>query len=418
MKIKKYIVLFLLLLSVGAVRSQESRTEFRVRFRGNSAVVDTTYSDNASCLQDMKKMLWAVRQDSLVNVVGVSFCGAASPEASAQHNKKLAQTRLSIFEKVVRQEIDIPDSLITRSDSYIPWDYLKSQVEGSELAYKDKVLAILNEEAKLVEYYSPKNHIDHRVLKLKQLDNGRVWQQMNKLFFENMRNASAVFVTYKKELELPAPVQEPQIAPDTVVTEPVVEVAPKEEVVVAPQIQEWSHKLYLKTNLIGLGAGIANAAVEVDLAKHLSVTLPVYYSAWNYFKTTTKFRTFAIQPELRCWTSKMNNGFFVGAHFGMAYYNIALPDGYRYQDHYETNPTMGGGLSVGYRVPMGKRKRLGMEFSLGAGVYPLYYDKFYNTPDTKDGLMIESVKKLYWGLDQASISFSYMFDLGKKGGKR
>lgn len=32
--------------------------------------------------------------------------------------------------------------------------------------------------------------------------------------------------------------------------------------------------------------------------------------------------------------------------------------------------------------------------------------------------MIESIKKTYWGIDQAAVSFSYMFDLKKKGGKR
>lgn len=47
-----------------------------------------------------------------------------------------------------------------------------------------------------------------------------------------------------------------------------------------------------------------------------------------------------------------------------------------------------------------------------------HYDKFHNTPNTKDGLMIESIKKTYWGIDQAAVSFSYSFDLKKKGGKR
>ena len=32
--------------------------------------------------------------------------------------------------------------------------------------------------------------------------------------------------------------------------------------------------------------------------------------------------------------------------------------------------------------------------------------------------MIESIKKTYWGIDQAAVSFSYSFDLKKKGGKR
>ena len=136
---------------------------------------------------------------------------------------------------------------------------------------------------------------------------------MNKLFFEQMRNACAVFVTYKKELP---PVQVPIIVPDTVTIEPIVEVV---EIVpdttaiietVIPEVEGWSRKLHLKTNAIGLGMAIANVAAEIDLAKHWSFTLPVYYSAWDYFKSTIKFRTFAVQPEFRYWLSEENDGFF------------------------------------------------------------------------------------------------------------
>lgn len=75
-------------------------------------------------------------------------------------------------------------------------------------------------------------------------------------------------------------------------------------------------------------------------------------------------------------------------------------------------------MSIGYRLPIGKSDRWRMEFSLGAGVYSLHYDKFHNTPRTKDGLMVESVKKTYWGIDQAVVSFSYTFDLKRKGGRK
>ena len=163
---------------------------------------------------------------------------------------------------------------------------------------------------------------------------------------------------------------------------------------------------------------IANVAAEIDLAKHWSFTLPVYYSAWDYFKSTIKFRTFAVQPEFRYWLSEENDGFFGGAHFGLAYYNFAFDGDYRYQDHNRETPAIGGGVSIGYRLPISKNNRWKVEFSLGAGVYSRHYDKFHNTPRTKDGLMIESIKKTYWGIDQAAVSFSYSFDLKKKGGKR
>jgi hypothetical protein len=214
MRIKKFcIALILMLFGVGVVLSQERHTEICVGFRVNSMVIDSAYSDNAVRMQEIIDFLRTIRQDSTINIVEISFCGAASPEGSDQLNRKLARGRLSALEKFIRKEVDIPDSLITRNDSYIPWDYLKSQIEDSELIYKDEVIAILEEESLLVDYHHPNTHIDNRIVKLKQLDNGKVWQQMHKLFFERMRNASAVFVTYKQELP---PVQEPVIVPDTI----------------------------------------------------------------------------------------------------------------------------------------------------------------------------------------------------------
>ena len=415
MRITKYCIsLILLLFGVGIAHSQESRTEIFIDFRVNSTVIDSAYSDNAVRMKEMVEFLRTIRQDSTINISEISFCGAASPEGSYQLNRKLAQGRLSALEKFIRSEVDIPDSLITHNDSYIPWDHLKSQIEDSRLIRKDEVIAICEEEARLVDYHHPNTHIDNRVVKLRALDGGKVWQQMNNLFFEQMRNACAVFVTYKKELP---PVQVPIIVPDTITIEPIVEVVeivPDSTVVIEttlPEVEGWSRKLHLKTNAIGLGMAIANVAAEVDLAKHWSFTLPVYYSAWDYFKSTIKFRTFAVQPEFRYWLSEENNGFFAGAHFGYAQYNIAVDDNYRYQDHDGKSPAIGGGISVGYRMPISKNEKWHIEFTLGAGVYGLHYDRFYNV---NNGKLVDTNRKTYWGIDNAAVNISYRFDLKKR----
>lgn len=414
------LILILLLWCTGMAHAQEYRTEIRIDFRVNSTTIDSVYMGNAARLREIATTLRDIRQDSTINIVEVSLCGAASPEGSYQLNRKLAQGRLSSLERLVRQQVDIPDSIITRNDSYIPWDYLKSQVEESDLRNKDEILSILEEEPQLVNYHYAGLNVDNRIVKLKGLDGGRTWQQMYKLFFGQMRNAYAVIVTCRKAIP---PVPEPVAIPDTalVVPEPVletVEIVPDIVETVIPEVEEWTRRLHLKTNALGWGLAIANVAVEVDLAKHWSFTLPVYYSAWDYFKSTVKFRTLAIQPEFRYWLSEHNDGFFAGAHFGLAYYNLATDGDYRYQDHLRRTPAPGGGMSVGYRLPISKNNRLRLEFSLGAGVYSLHYDKFHNTPCTKDGLLVESMKKTYWGIDQAAVSFSYSFDLKKKGGRQ
>ena len=105
----------------------------------------------------------------------------------------------------------------------------------------------------------------------------------------------------------------------------------------------------------------------------------------------------------------------MGAHFGLAYYNIATNGEYRTQDHDGTSPALGGGLAVGYRMPISKNNRWKMEFSIGAGAYKLHYDKFRNY---HNGLLVNTEKKTYIGIDQVSVSLSYTFDLKRKGGAR
>ena len=331
----------------------------------------------------------------------------------------MAKARLLALEKTIRQKISIPDNIITYNDNYISWDNLKNQVTNSNLKYKDEILAILNEEATLVDYHLRGEQVDNRVVKLKRLDDGNVWRQLNKHYFNKMRNAYAVFITFKKEDLIP----EPEVSVDTVVTpEPVivetVETVLDTPVVADPiivDVEEWNRKLHVKTNALGWGMLISNIAAEIDLAQHWSVTLPVYYSALNYFTSSVKFRTLGIQPEARYWISEDNSGLFVGAHFGVAQYNIAVDGDYRYQDKDGKNPAIGGGISIGYRKPITEDKKWNIEFSFGAGAYSLNYDTFYNV---NKGVYINTQKKTYWGIDQAAITFSYSFDLQKKGGKR
>lgn len=414
MNIKNCCISLVFLLCTLGVYGQEKRMEVCVDFRVNKTNLDSSFSDNAMRVQEIISFLQEMRQDSTVRIVEVSFCGAASPEGSYQLNRQLAQGRLSSLEKLVRQEVEIPDSVITRNDSYIPWDILKSLVKDSELTHKEEVLAILEEESRLVDYHHPNTHIDNRIVKIKQLDEGRVWQQINRQFFSSMRNACTVIVTYRDELQTePEVISQPVESEVKTESEPAPVVVPEPEPV--PEIitgtEGWNRQLHVKTNAIGLAMAIANAGVEVDLAPHCSFTLPVYYSAWDYFKSTIKFRTFAVQPEFRYWFSENNHKFFIGAHFGYAQYNIAVDGNYRYQDHDGKSPALGGGISVGYRMPISKNDKWHIEFTLGAGAYRLHYDRFYNV---NNGKLMDTHKKTYCGVDNAAVNISYRFNLNKR----
>lgn len=182
----------------------------------------------------------------------------------------------------------------------------------------------------------------------------------------------------------------------------------------APREYRYGEEFHFKINSAVLPLAVANAAVEIDIAPHWSLNIPVYYSGWDYFKSTIKFRTFTVQPGVRYWPCCSDgDGLFVEGHFTCAYYNLALDGKYRFQDRDGKHPSLGPGIAIGYRIPLGAKKGdWRMELSIGGGYFELDYDRFTNTSSSRKGSLAGSYKKSYFGIDQINISFIYTFRIG------
>lgn len=399
-----YILLILVLLGVGVASSQVRRMkDIYVEFPVNDIVLDSTFRDNEAHLAEIMRFLDKIERDTTHTIVRLVFCGSVSPEGSSQLNRRLANGRLKALEKYVRDRIQLPDSIIRYNDGYIPWDVIRDRVEDMDYDRKEEVLDILKQRREYVDYHR-NTHIDKRIVQLMEFDNGVVWKQLHDVFHE-MRSAHALFITDKElprftveedDYRLIAKIDtvHPHLLPMTV----------------AARDYGFRH-LHVSTNLPFWGLLVSNATVEVDFSRHWSFALPVYYSALNYFADDVKFRTFALQPELRYWFRGCESSWYVGAHAGLAYYNVAWGELFRYQDHNMDTPAVGGGLSIGYRLPFSKSKRWCFDVSVGAGIYGMHYDRFINVPN---GFLVDSHEMVYMGIDQAAISLSYMFDLAKR----
>ena len=316
--------------------------------------------------------------------------------------------------------LSIPDRIIQANVSDIPWDEFRKKVAESELPARDEILAVIDEGPKLVPWFGNR-HIDARLLKLKKMRGGRVWESLKAPILRDLRYGEAEFEYYRMQ---------PPVTPSRLVFRDLALV----ETPLAPSAalqRMWMPHIYLKTNFIGLGLLMANLACELDISPHWSFTLPIYYSGMDYFKSTVKFRNFTVQPEFRYWfwlkddgRYLYNDGLFVGAHLEMCYYNFAFDGIYRFQDYRGRTPALGGGLSIGYRMPISRNRRWKMEFSVGAGIYTLDYSLFDNTVDVKDGQWMGRRKETYFGLDQAAVTLAYTFDWSrrariiKKGGRK
>lgn len=381
---------------------EQKRDAMHIRFRVSRNIIDPRYMNNADSLKRIVEWVDKAKRDKMIDLVSVEFCGAVSPEGSVRFNRWLSNARLEALEKYVRNLIEIPEDIIVRNDHYIAWNELDEMVSNSDMPNKDAILSIIRS-----ENTSTGEQLDSRIDALKQLDNEVTWWKLYHTYFKHMRNAYTVLVTQKSDYALEYEKMMQPISPYVDLSQPM-PVVPIMLVNPAPEPDK--RYMYIKTNLVGLGMLMANLGVEFDMGNKFSFVLPVYYSAVNYFKQTLKFRTFAVQPELRYWLKDNKDGFFVGAHAGFAYYNFAFDGKWRYQDKDGKTPTLGGGLSAGYRMPISKDENWKLEFALGAGVYPLHYDVFHNE---YNGQLYDTRKKTYFGLDNVMIGISYRIPVKK-----
>ncbi len=390
-----------------------NREEMHIRFVVAKADINKDYMGNEAVLERIVEWAENIQKDSTVNIVSVEFCGAVSPEGSVQFNHWLSVARMTALEKYVRSRVDIPEEIITRSDHYIAWDELKDMVLASDLPNKDDIMQILNS-----ENTSTGNALDSRIGALKAMDGGKTWRIIFNRYFIHMRNAYMVIVTEKNEryyaqkLKIEK-VQQSAAIPYTATTDIKKEPFARSYVPTPPPVEV--PDMYVKTNAVGLALLSANAGVEFELGRYMSVNVPVYYSAVDYFSPTVKFRNLSTQPELRVWPMTNKKGLYVGAHMGVGYYNFAFNGKNRYQDFEGKTPAIGGGLSLGYRLPISKDKRWNVEFALGAGVYPIHYDVFQNVDDVRDGQLQEARKGTYIGLDNVMVGVSYRIPMKKAG---
>ncbi len=168
----------------------------------------------------------------------------------------------------------------------------------------------------------------------------------------------------------------------------------------------------VKTNLPAWGFLVSNVAVEVPLSERLAVSLPVYFSALNYFHRNHKYRGFGIQPEVRFYTSHdkvYGVKSFIGAHFNLLYFNYAGGGLFRFQDEGRRSPVLGGGLHAGIQVPFRHRMKLlpwGLELQAGIGWNRLRIDKFVNMDN---GLRVDRFADTYFGIDNIGVSLYYNF---------
>lgn len=296
----------------------------------------------------------------------------------------------------------------------MPWDLFREIIAGSGYIWADRALGIMS----IGEDDNPIDN-NRRMNRLRALEGGNAWRIIRRDILPKLRSALVITTIVRIMAEED---------PDTdnadsgeisdIVSLKTYEYTENEHQGIGEDYPDGSESAEkrdaspfyaaLFSNLILDALAIPNIGVEFYLAKKWSLGVSGYYSGWNYFRSDLKFRTLAIMPELRFWPRRGrgdSNGLFIDVHGGCAWYNMAFGGRSRYQDHDGDTPAYGGGVGVGYRLPVGSGPWR-FEFAAGAGVYRLDFDVYENKPE---GRLKDRVRKWYKGLDRLTVSIVYAF---------
>lgn len=399
--------LFLACACICVCSARVKKDSLSVYFRQDSHVFDPNLNGNGARCDEFVEKLLDVQSNSFLAISGVEFVASASPEGNVFYNEMLVQRRANSIAEYLREKITFADSIIVVRNITEDWKSLENMILADpKVPARAQVLDIIS-----------KYEGDEAEEQLMSLNEGKSWKYIYRKFFPLLRSFT-VHICIGSEM---VNIEKVVFAELPTLQAPVPNLTYTPKPVTAPAVPKWTRQLTLKTNTLGWALLGENIAVEVDLCPQLSIAVPFYYSGGlDYFKETLKFRGIVLQPEVRWYPSAnkhlKNDGFYVGAHFGLGWYNFALNGDWRIQDHKGNTPAYGGGIGLGYALKFKKNPRWGMEFGIGGGVYNVVYDRFYN--EANGPYDEQAVSDIWFGVDNAAISFTYDFDLIKKGGKK
>jgi hypothetical protein len=165
----------------------------------------------------------------------------------------------------------------------------------------------------------------------------------------------------------------------------------------------------IKTNALETAMLVANIGVEFRITPRLSFDMIWHYSPYDYFVSDRKIRIYGIEPEVRFWWCEaLVKGHFVGLHVPIAGFNVQLSDRFRYQD--PNHALCGVGISYGYAMPLDKRGKWGIEFTIGVGYVDVKYDVYSGKCN---GAYLRTERRNYFGPTRLGVDISYRIDMKK-----
>lgn len=391
-----------------------------VRFKLDDISVDQGFDGNRRRIRAFRDACQSQYAGKPQNTLQLDIYAGASPEGTASHNRWLGRQRGLSIRNFLRDSLGLQVGMINIHNLGPRWTDLYNSVARSHEPWRQEVLDIIG-----MEPSADENSWDHREYKLRALREGTVWPELLEKYLAPLRSGGSAIVSYHPERDT-LYIAYGVAARDTVVvrdTTVIIHdyVPKKKERVPADQTPVWA----LKTNLLLLGVIAPNVEVEFPLGSNnrWSVEAELICPWWTFGRNAYAEQVLNVGVEFKYWLGKRKyhpclDGWHIGLAAAFGYYDLEWKsEGYQ-GEH------VNGYLNIGYQHRWGKRKRWGIDASLGLGVLYTPLQRHYLGssvfPETHlepydDHLMYQNKATLLWpGASHINVSLMYFFDLKRR----
>ena len=154
--------------------------------------------------------------------------------------------------------------------------------------------------------------------------------------------------------------------------------------------------LSLRANLLRWATLTPDLGLEWRIGDRWSVGVNGSWTSWSWNDKERRYALWEVTPEVRYYIGKERRG-YLGVMFKAGAFN------YKFSETGRQGDLVGGGLTGGYILPVGKR--LALDFSLGLGYLNADYEKY----KVIDGVRVRqgSETKDWWGPVHAGITLRW-----------
>ena len=157
-----------------------------VRYRTNSALLDTDYMRNAKSIEDIMSIINSILADSSTTVESVQIVGYNSPESDEEKSSQLGYQRAVALRNHIRAHHHLHDSIFEVADGRRNWHLIYKDISMLDIPQGDSLIEVLKKEP------SPTK----REIILRRYEKGELFKELARSSFAKHRAAAINAIYY------------------------------------------------------------------------------------------------------------------------------------------------------------------------------------------------------------------------------